>query len=167
MKVQTFAAALALASLPGAASAAGGQCLTRPEAQALVSFVLPDVVGAVAGRCTPLSGPGSYFARTPGLGARFVPLAQQSGTLARAAMAKSLGLPPAVTSMKDDDLRGLIGGMVSAQMTSMTGKQCGQIDEIMATLDPLPPANVSRMIVLLLDYIGPDKKGGMFSICKT
>lgn len=157
MTFKTYAAALAAASLPALAGAAPPKgapaaCLTREEAQTVISFVLPDLVAGVAAQCTPVAGPASYLARTPGLTARYAAQSRPLSPAVRSALVARFKIPASVAQLQDDTLRDLLRGVLTEQMKKMTPKVCGQIDEVMATLDPLPPANVARAVVLFVDF---------------
>jgi len=145
--------ALLLALTPSLAQAAEAPCLTEEEANGLVRFALPDVVGQLSNSCAKTLPANAYLIRARAdLVERFATTAATSAPVARTALGKMAGLKPAqAANLSDQTLRDLMGiGIAEAVDGKMKPKDCMLIDAVLEQLEPLPADNMARLIGIAL-----------------
>lgn len=165
---QSCALLLALA-LPGQAMAA--ECLTRAQATALITYVVPDAVSALAERCNAQSAPGGFFstgldqwlgsARTTAEG--FWPDAK----IAFFRVADMDADDPIIGKLPDSAIQGMLGPLVGATITQeIKEADCGSVERMIELIAPLPVQNLGALTteILSMDKPKPGKKSDL-SIC--
>lgn len=167
--------ALALA-LPAMATAqTATQCLTPKEAQALITFALPDIITSVSSKCTPSLGTDGYLTRSGAdLATRYRTAAAPNWPMAKQAIRKFVGTDTDLfQSLPDDALKGFFGaGVSTAIVKDIKPEQCSDIDRVMKVLSPLPPENMSQLVGIVLEMsarppaqAAARKTKAPFSIC--
>ena len=72
-----------------------------------------------------------------------------------------------LAGMPDDALKGLMGSALGVVIgKDIKAENCPRIDSIVGALAPLPPSNVSNLLVQLIAMAG-DKKDNPFKLCPT
>lgn len=149
-----FALALMLISVPSMAVAQGTQaCLTAADADALVRYALPDIIGQVGTSCAASLPATAYLIRNQTeLAKRYGELAAPALPGARRAFGKIAGLNPKQTeNLKDETLRALLGmGINTVVSGKLKPKDCSTVDEILTLLAPVPPENMAKLIGIAL-----------------
>lgn len=167
---------MALATLPGIATAAEPPCLTAAEFTALSSYGLPSIIRGTAQRCAATLPAKAYLRRNgaqlaeryagakpaawPGAKAAFLKLS--SGTNSEAA--------EVIRNLPDSTLQpmvdGLIEGMIEQRIPS---DRCDAIDRVVRLLSPLPPESTAELIALAagLGSRTGQAKVGALSICRV
>jgi hypothetical protein len=160
----TILAALAACALSTQASAQtlqARECLTAPEAEALLITVIPDALTEVSRTCA-AQLPASALLRAPGrsFGQSYRDLADASWPATRRALAKML--PPDAAPMLDNDLARLMLISVAGPVVAKQVKpaDCGPANRFLTMIAPLPPKNAAAAIVAALQIAGVDRKNG-------
>ena len=168
------AAVLALAATSSMAAAqASPKCLTEPEASALFEYAMPELLDSVAKKCGPAL-PSQAFLSTQAaqLVTRYRASAAPKWPTAKAAMIKAAGGDEEKTdkifnALPDDTLKSLLTAGVAAAITGdIQPTSCVRIDKLTAALAPLPPSNVSQIIVQIVALESEKKKSSKLMICQ-
>jgi hypothetical protein len=165
------AASLALVATAGNAAqpvAQGKPCLQPAEANALLLAMTPDALQATVALCSKTLPANAYLsARGTALVARYRGPAEAAKPDAARAFAKMV---PEAGAM-GEGMFGTIAGPMIGQLIAEEVKpeSCGRINQMLELLDPLPPENLSRLIVAILEMTaeGPKAKAAPFEFCKT
>ncbi len=170
--IRTIMLALATFALPASATAqtASKACLTRAEAEGLMTYSMPAMIRGISTKCTaalpataPLVQAGTVTA------ARYQPEADNSWPVARTAFDKLAGV-------KMSDLIGDAGAQKLIETTISSGlassvktKDCATIDRILDILQPLPARNMAMLITAMLELgsQGDKAKAPPFAICEA
>ena len=168
--VLLIAAAMALCPTQAiAAQAKNAKCLSRAQGQALIVNILPAVIGGINEKCAPVLGRSAYLMNMESkIAQKFAPAAEAAWPVASTAISVIAGgdLP------KGLDLsifRPVIEATLVQKLTNdVKAESCPAINNIMESLDPLPPANFGQLFVAILEAsdMGKEKSSG-FAICKT
>ncbi|RYY24037.1 MAG: hypothetical protein EOP62_18245 [Sphingomonadales bacterium] len=162
------AASLALLGTAGHAAQTAQQrpCLTSQEANALLLSVAPSVLRSVSETCSKTL-PANAYLRTNGAGLaeRYVAPAAAAKSAAIAAFNKVSGETTIDAMMFDMIMGSMIGEILVAKVKP---EDCTKADRILGLLDPLPPENLSGLLVTFLEFSGTnDKKPSPLDICKS
>lgn len=147
----------AWAALGGTALAqtrpAGRPCISERQSEALVAYVLPTLIPAMAVRCLPQLGAQSYLARNAQrLAARFGPGSVAAWPEARGAVERVARIRIPADGIEATLAQGALGAGVSATIAAaFDGANCSAVDRLMADLEPLPPANFASAMALFLE----------------
>jgi hypothetical protein len=128
--------------------------LTPREAQAVVTFTLPDTISGLASKCGPVLGSGSYLAQSGNdIAARYRPAASASWPQARTAIRKIAGDNAALVDlMSDEALKSISAGLATtAVLKQIDPSSCSDVDRILRAVAPLPPENMSMLVGILLE----------------
>ncbi|MEM7728993.1 MAG: hypothetical protein AAF311_06920 [Pseudomonadota bacterium] len=143
----------ALACLPilfaAPVQAQSTDCITPSESQAVVAYLMPELVRRVEARCTPLLGGGGFLAgEADALAQRVSPLSEASGPLAIRALERQSG-----TALPDNAVLLSLGRQALAEGVAqqMDDTACRAADRLMAELDPLPPRNLANLVALAIE----------------
>lgn len=135
-------------------------CLTPREAQALISFALPDVLAGITTKCAPVAGATSYLAMGgKTLSEKYRPASALAWPSARPAIRKLAG-PDAqfLDVLPDDALKGLSGTLAAtAIVKEIKPEQCADADRLVRAVAPLPPENMSMLVGIMLEIISRPK----------
>jgi hypothetical protein len=167
------AAAAWLALCASGAQAAGvvaqdKPCLTPAEADAVFTALAPSMLQAVRGACEKeLPGNAYLVARGDELIARYAVRAGPAKPAAAAAFGKIVG--PEAKGMITPELFDAMAAPMVASMLSADIKPdtCPTINRVAELLDPLPAANLSGLVVLVVELAAKDKKDSRLPICKA
>ena len=148
---KTALTALALgaaAALAPALASAQGSCISRAESQAVVAYLMPDLVDQAAKRCAPLLGPSYLGERGGALADRMTPLSRAAWPDAKRALERQSG-----TALPDGGILVDIGRVAIAEgiVRELDGESCAVLDPMLAHLDPLPPENLANVFALFLE----------------
>ena len=163
--MRTFVLAVAVLALPSAATAqiAGAACLSRSEAEGLMTYALPGVVRSLSTKCAaalPATAP-LILGGTVTAG-RYQPEADKAWPVAKSAFDKLAGA-------KMSDLLGDAATQKLLSATITTGvvskvklTDCAAIDRILDLLQPLPTANMAMLATALVEF---GKKDSPIKVC--
>lgn len=154
------------------AAAQTAACLTSTDAQSVAVAALPDALASVRRACLPHLPASSALTRS---GARIAQVYQPAADRAwpsagRAFMAAvELPLPPGTDPQ-------LIRPLMTAAISSLVEQEvkpqdCSAVDDFYSALEPLPPANMGKLLIALMKLDETSKKPGEqtrnpFKICK-
>lgn len=165
MVLRSLSLAAILFALPATASAqiAGASCLTRGEAEGLMTYALPGVVRSLSSKCAaalPATAP-LILGGTVTAG-RYQPEADKAWPIAKMAFDKLAGA-------KMSDLIGDAATQKLLSATITTGviakvklTDCATIDRVLDLLQPLPTANMAVLATALIEF---GKKDGPIKVC--
>ena len=162
MTVRALKPAMAIAAAALAMQSAFAQttsapnCITPRDAQALISFALPEVINGVVAKCAPLNGPSSFLAASGNaLAERYRTASEAAWPLAKPVIRRLAGtraglidLPPA------ESLKAFSAKFAStAVVREIKPELCGDIDRVMRVVAPLPPENMSMLVGIMLEIL--------------
>jgi hypothetical protein len=167
--------ALALAAaLPAAGTAQAAEpprvCVTGVEAESLVLVLAPDLLRAVGTQCASALPADALLRQGDGtFVAKYQRESDVAWTKGRVALAKLAG-PDAAQFTESELLRPLVTSvMVPMLLKDLKPKSCPAIDRVLTQLAPLPPRNVARLAVTILQLSAADErakgKKPAFPIC--
>lgn len=149
-------AALAVQSVHAAHASA--DCIQGVEAEALFLAVAPVLIDEMITTCTGTLATDSYLlGRGPGLSDRFATAAAGREEQALVAF-KRLG-----RGDLDETQSALASSIFKRELAQKLAKElkaedCQGVDELFASLDPLPPINFARAIVAIIRLAETDRK---------
>ena len=129
-------------------------CLTPREAQAMVSFTLPDIITGLGQKCGAVLGPTSFLAQSgKEMADRYRPLAAAAWPQARPGLRKLAGENAAMLDlMPDETLKFFSAGLAAtAVIKQVDPAACSDVDRILRAVAPLPPENMSMLVGILLE----------------
>jgi hypothetical protein len=144
------------------------QCVTPAEADAIFTALAPVILHSVRDSCVKVLPANAYLV-TQGdqLIARYAARAEPAKPAAIAAFGKVAGTQTegVITPELFDSMAApMIGGMLSASIKPDT---CPTINRVAELLDPLPPANLSGLVVLVIQLAAEKEKESKIPICKA
>jgi hypothetical protein len=144
-------AMLAAATMPVQADR---PCLLAPDAEALASVALPDILRQTGTLCAGKLPAASPLRRSPSpMLQRYDAEANRAWPAARAAIVK-LSDPAAAALLSSEYARPLLSTLVAPMIVGRVSVQdCGTIDRLVTLLEPLPPRNTAGVIVTALQYL--------------
>jgi hypothetical protein len=167
-----LALTLVALALPAQASAAAAEqaCLSAMEGQALLTSFLPDLIRGAADTCRTALPADAFLIRSgPALADRYKGVADAAWQAARPVLGKLVGKEMSVFSRLDDEtMRKVFASGVAEKMAgSIKGKDCTTVSGVLEALEPLPPVNMSKLITVIFEGMGRDRKQGAsgFQIC--
>lgn len=149
--MKLLAAALMLTS--AAAPPAPPPCLTGAEAETLTLVALPEVIRQAGVACAAQLPAASLLKRraSPML-ARYDAEADRAWPAARAAIVK-LSNPTADALLQSQYARPLLATLIAPLIVGrINPRDCGTIDRLVTSLEPLPPRNTAAAIVAAVQY---------------
>ena len=174
--MRLFMKSAAALALTGTASMAAAQvpskCLTEPEAAALFEYAMPELLDSVAKKCGPALPSQAFLPNQASqLVTRYRASAAPKWPTAKAAMIKAAGgeekTDKIFNALPDDTLKTLLTAGVAAAITGdIQPTSCARIDKLTAALAPLPPSNVSQIIVQIVALESEKKKSSKLMICQ-
>lgn len=159
MKAAGALAAAMAAFMPGLAAAADqGACLTRGEAQSLLTYSLPQVIDGAGKRCQ-ASLPATAFLRNhraelvqrySGQKTRHWP--QAKSAFLKLGSSRDPRMGEIARQLPDESLQPLVDATVSGLVAqAIKPESCGQINLAFDLLAPLPPENTAGLITLFIE----------------
>ena len=171
--IGAFITGIAALAVPTTDLARTKACMTEQEAAALFSYALPEVIETVTKKCTASLPAASFLApRGSQLAASYRQISVAHWPLAKSAFFKTLAeddgdADEILAGMPDDALKGLMGSALGVVIgKDIKAENCPRIDSIVSALAPLPPSNVSSLLVQLIAMAG-DTKDNPFKLCPT
>src|SRR5688572_30344322 len=147
-----LAAALLLAQAAPAVPAAPN-CITHEEAGDIAVSLLPFLVDAAAQRCRPHLAPGAFLLTGAGdWSARLRREATPRRASALRGMSKFAGAA-APAGAGGEAAFDFVAQMITAGLTgNLRPENCGQLDTIAQSLQPLPTENIARLVGATLAF---------------
>ena len=129
-------------------------CLTAPEAEALATVALPDILRQTGVTCAAQLPAASVLRRPQSpLFGRYEAEATRAWPAARAALGKLID-PAAQALLGSDFARPVLSTLVTPLIVGRIAvKDCGTIDRLVTLLEPLPPRNTAGVIVTVLQHL--------------
>ena len=168
-----LAASLALLStsqLQAAAPVPAHPCMSPAELRGMVAYVLPSAMSTLIERCRPgLPKGASLLGRGGQLLAEFEAGRAAAFPLARQAFAKfsdtgDKNTTAIMLTMPDETLRPIVDDTLATKLVgSIAVKDCADIDQVFATLTPMPASNFIDLITQVVTIGARDDK--KMSVC--
>lgn len=172
-KVSALGIALTFVVQPSMLAAIDKSCVTGAEMDALIAVYAPELINTAVKQCSGvlkketylLQKKDSLIAKFTGNRAAATPLASRAIQKLMKGYTTNNTFAQALAGMKSDALIEVVGaGIISA--VKLDTKTCLATNEIMATLDPLPPENFAQLATTLVQLsLGSDTKKKSFDIC--
>ncbi len=131
-------------------------CITPRDAQALISFALPEVINGVAAKCAPLNGPSSFLAASgKTLAERYRPASEAAWPLAKPVIRQLAGAQAGLIDLlPDESLKSFSASFAATGVVrEIKPERCGDIDRVMRVVAPLPPENMSMLVGIMLEIL--------------
>jgi hypothetical protein len=146
-------------------------CLTRPELRGMVAYFLPTVLQSAIDKCTQRLAPDSYMlARAPQLLNTLEAGRSGSWPMAKAAFIKiggdgDKGSSDMFSALPEEAVRPLIEAVINQKIGStIKPESCGDIDRVMAPLEPLPATNLIDVLTEAMAIAGRSDK--QLQVCR-
>jgi hypothetical protein len=140
-------------------------CLTRPELRGMVAYFLPTVLESTIETCSQRLTPDSYMlARAPRLLTTLEAGRSQAWPMAKAAFVKlgddgKTSTAELFAALPEEAVRPLIEAVIIQKLgTTIKPDSCGDIDRVMAPLEPLPAANLIDVLTEAMAIAGRNDK---------
>ena len=165
--MRTLSLSAALLALPSAATAqiAGAACLSRAEAEGLMTYALPGVVRSLSTKCAatlPATAP-LILGGTVTAG-RYQPEADRAWPIAKSAFDKLAGAKMS-DLLGDTATQKLLAATITTGVVSKVKlADCAAIDRILDLLQPLPTTNMVMLATALIEF---GKKDSPIKVCTT
>ena len=148
LRLLAATAALGLVAAPAAAQ----PCIPQPQAESLFLALAPSLVGAVAATCATRLPPRALLRTRVGpLTAKFAGESERAWGQAKDAL-KQLAGADAAQLLDSDMARPMVLSLVAPLLAKeIKPSSCGDIDHILALIDPLPARNTASLIVTIVE----------------
>ncbi len=169
-KLRLLGSLAALCACPAIAAPKEAPCLTRSEARALMDFALPEVLSGVTDKCVARL-PATSFLATHGkqLAETYRKAAEPNWPAAKAVFMKIGGGhddAKIFAAAPDDALKAMMAAGLGVGLASkVDANQCSEINDLTEALAPLPPSNLSSIIVNIVILADKDESGEL-KICQ-
>jgi hypothetical protein len=169
VRTRNVAIAAMLISLISQSAAAqlGSSCVTRREAETIITFALPSMVKTVARQCAPhISGVAALSQSGTLIAARYQPQSDQAWEAAAVAIDKMMGLPIA-KGMGAERATIFLAPLLSREMAkSIQPENCDAANRFIDALQPLPARNVAALLMVIAQSAAERKPEAMpIKIC--
>ena len=134
------------------------QCLTRDEASSVVLVVLPEAFKAFGTACAQALPPTALLRQTSGpFIEKYQAEADTAWPMAKAGIAKMAGGDKTSPFLDSDLMRPMLSAMLAPAITKkLKTRDCPAIDHILTQFTPLPPRNLTEVIVSILELVQAD-----------
>jgi hypothetical protein len=145
------------------------QCLTQAEAQALLSFALPNAFDTLSDQCRATLPATAVLSRSGHVIAqRYRPEAEAAWPAARKAFGK-IGDPAIIRLLDDAILKTIVRAGIASELPRMvTVKDCPLVERFVAALEPLPARNMAMLAGALIEVGAKNQTGArrqLIDIC--
>lgn len=170
LKLKMIMGAAALTALASGQMAVAletaNQCLTKPQSEALIVNLMPSLLTGLQGKCAPQLGADSYLmTMDQRIKQEFIPASEAAWPVASGAFSAIAGadLPK---GLDVGIFRPVIEAVVVQKLTAdIKPQSCSAISDILASIEPLPAANVGKLVVAIISASGEAGKNDQFAIC--
>jgi hypothetical protein len=145
----------------------GTGCVTRAEAEDIVTFALPSLVRTLAKQCLPSLPSTAALSQSSALvAARYQPEADLAWGAAATAIDKMMGLPVA-GGLGPERATALLAPMLSREIgKSIKPADCDPANRLVDSLQPLPARNVATILMVILEAAAARKPANLpLSLC--
>jgi hypothetical protein len=168
-----FALVTAIIAFPGTAIAAEAAkpCMQPAEAQALLTFMLPEAFQALSEQCRATLPAEAVLSRSgQALVARYRPESDAAWPLAKVAFGK-ISDASILRLLDDATLKKLVSAGIAGEVPKrVKTKDCETVDRFVTALEPLPAKNVAMLLGALIEVGSRDDRGSSksspFNICQ-
>lgn len=142
-------------------------CMTRPQMEALITYALPSLITGIAKTCAGSLAPTAFLRTSSGaLAERYRADSARHWPMARAAMTAMTGQD--LSALGEDTEKAMVSSLVGIGIAgAIKPKDCGDVNEAIEILSPLPAQNLGRLTAMLAILGSKDDKPGesAFAIC--
>lgn len=163
------ATCLLAANTAAVAQTPARDCISPAENEAVVAYVLPDLVAALQTRCG-RSLPDNAFLKTrsTALQKKLEPQAERAWPRARTAAQRFAGTSLPVEGRFEGVAKAALAPAAALAIAQgFDGERCRIADRLLAELAPLPPENLAGVMALFLELGIADNDKVPFRVCRT
>ena len=141
-------------------------CISPAENEALVAYVMPDLIDALESRCAS-SLPSRAFlgTRSAALQKKLEPQADRAWPRARNAAQRFAGTRLPVDTRFESVAKAALAPAATLIARGFDGDQCRMADRLLAELAPLPPENLAGVMALFLEIGIAENEDVPFRVC--
>jgi hypothetical protein len=163
-------ALIASAELQAAQTQQAQTCLTRPEVRGMITYFMPSVLQSAIDSCAGQLKPESYLlGRAPTMVEGLEAGRSDAWPMAKQAILKigndrAKGSADMLANLPEEAIGPLITAMVVQEVSAdIKPKNCGDIDRVLTTLEPLPASNMVDLVTEVLMLGG--RGGRKLQVC--
>ena len=169
--IRKLAAATCLlaASTTAAAQTQSRPCITPAENEAVVAYIMPDLIGALETRCARALPADAFLGtRSASLKRKLEPQAQKAWPQAKKSVQRFAGLGMPIDGPFESVTKAALGPAAATLIAQgFDGEQCRIADRLLAELAPLPPENLARVMALFLELGSAQNDKVPFRVCSN
>ena len=142
-------------------------CISAAENEAVVAYVMPDLIGAIENRCGRVL-PADAFLGTgsAALQKRLQPQSDRAWPRARKAAQRITGTPMPVEGPLANIAKSALAPAAALSIAQgFDAERCRIADRLLAELAPLPPENLARVMALFLELGSATSEDVPFRVC--
>ena len=160
-------ACLLAASTTAAAQTPARPCISPAENEALVAYVMPDLIGALENRCGRVLPADAFLGTQSGaLKGKLQPQSDRAWPKARKAAQRITGTPmPVEGPLANIAKKALAPTAALSIAQGFDAERCRIADRLLAELAPLPPENLARVMALFLEVGSAERDEVPFRVC--
>ncbi len=161
------AACLLAASTTAFAQTQSKPCITPAENEAVVAYVMPDLIGALETRCARALPADAFLAtRSAALQRKLQPTSEKAWPRAKKSVQRFVGLRIPIDGPFESAAKAALAPAAATLIAqSFDAEQCRVADRLLAELAPLPPENLARVMALFLELGSAQTDEVPFRIC--
>lgn len=154
-------------SSTAAAQTQARPCITAAENEAVVAYVMPDLIGALENRCGRVLPADAFLGpRSAALQKRLKPQSDRAWPRARKAAQRITGTPMPVEGPLANIAKSALAPAAALSIAqSFDAERCRIADRLLAELAPLPPENLARVMALFLELGSATSEDVPFRVC--
>ncbi|MBD59314.1 MAG: hypothetical protein CL808_04235 [Citromicrobium sp.] len=163
----TYSLAACLLTASTTAHAETRPCITPEENEAVVAYVMPDLIGALKTRCGPSLARGAFLTtRSAALQRKLEPQSDRAWPRARNAAQRFAGTSLPVEGRFEGVAKAALAPAAALAIAQgFDAEQCRIADRLLAELAPLPPENLAGVMALFLEVGIAENADVPFRVC--
>ena len=160
-------ACLFAASTTAAAQTQSRPCISPAENEAVVAYVMPDLVSALETRCArALPAKAFLGTRSNALKKRLEPMSDKAWPRAKKSVQRFVGLGMPIDRPFESVAKSALAPAAATLIAQgFDAQQCQVADRLLAELAPLPPENLTRVMALFLELGSAQSDKVPFRVC--
>ena len=167
--IRKLAAATCLlaASTTAIAQTQSRPCITPAENEAVVAYVMPDLIGALETRCARALPADAFLGkRSAALKKKLEPASHRAWPRAKKPVQGFVGLNTPISGPFESVARSALAPAAATMIAQgFDAEQCRIADRLLAELAPLPPENLTRVMALFLELGSMQSDKVPFRVC--
>ncbi len=143
-------------------------CISSAENEALVAYVMPELVGALGSRCVKVLPANAFLVgkRSDALQQRLKPQAEKAWPRAKKVTTRFVGFGLPVDGPFEEVAKAAMARSAATLIAQgFDAEQCRIADRLLTELAPLPPENLARVMALFLEVGSGANDRVPFQVC--